>query len=185
MREIADQLATYADTYPRILRYVRSLVRDPGEAEDLTQETFLRAHRARDALRDPQAQLTWLYRIATRVCLDRLRQRARRPLEADATVEELDLVDLGPPLQHVVEQSDMSACVQTYLAGLPDGYRAVLLLHDLHDLTNPQIAELLDISLDTVKIRLHRARRKLRAALEAGCEFSRDERGVLVCEPAP
>jgi RNA polymerase sigma-70 factor (ECF subfamily) len=158
-------------------------VRDPAEAEDLTQETFLRAYRGRDALREPQAALTWLYRIATHVCVDRLRQQARRPIEAATAVEEIDLADLGPPLQQVIEQGDMSACVQAYLVGLPDGYRAVLLLHDLHELTGPQIAELLGLTLATVKIRLHRARRKLRAALEAGCVFAHDERDVLVCEP--
>ena len=68
------------------------------------------------------------------------------------------------------------------LDGLSDAYRAVILLHDLHGMSGPEIAATLGLSLPTVKIRLHRARRKLRAALEAGCQFSRDERGVLVCE---
>ena len=57
---------------------VRSVVRDADEAEDLTQETFLRAYSARDSLRDPDAILPWLYSVANHVCLDRLRQRARR-----------------------------------------------------------------------------------------------------------
>jgi RNA polymerase sigma-70 factor (ECF subfamily) len=179
----SDEPVDLADAYPRILRYVRSLIRDPSEAEDLTQETFLRAYRSRDALRDPAARLTWLYRIATHVCVDRLRQRARRPVELDAALEEAELADAGPPLQQVIEPGDMSACVQDFLAGLPDGYRAVLLLHDLHELPGPRIAELLGLSLPTVKIRLHRARLKLRAALAAGCVFSHDERDVPVCEP--
>jgi RNA polymerase sigma-70 factor, ECF subfamily len=183
MPERSDESDDLVDAYPRILRYVGSIVRNSAEAEDLTQETFLRAYRAREALRDPQAQMTWLYRIATRVCLDRMRQRTRRPVEADATVEEVDLADPDPPLQQVIEQDDMSACVQAYVANLPDSYRAVLLLNDLHELTAPQIAALLDISLPTVKIRLHRARRKLRATLEGGCVFSHDERNVFVCEP--
>jgi RNA polymerase sigma-70 factor, ECF subfamily len=171
------------DAYPRILRYARTLARDPIEAEDLTQEVFLRAFRARDTLQDPQARLSWLYRIATHAWVDRVRQRARRPEESDDAVEEAELADAGPGLQQVIEQSDMSACVQDYLVALPDGYRAVLLLHDLHDLPGPQIAEMLDLSLATVKIRLHRARLKLRAALAAGCLFSHDERNVLICEP--
>ena len=182
---ISDPSASSAaldDDYPRILRYVRRIVRDQADAEDLAQETFLRAYRARDTLRDPEARLTWLYRIATHVCFDRLRQRARRPVESEPSLEETDPADAGPALQQVIEQNEMSACVQDFLASLPDSYRAVILLHDLHELTGPEIAGLLDISLPTVKIRLHRARAKLRAALEAGCAFSRDERGVLVCE---
>lgn len=183
MRDVADESPAFVAEYPRILKYVKSVVRDPVEAEDLTQETFLRAHRSREALRDEGATLTWLYRIATHVCLDRLRQRGRRaPLESGTPIEDMDLADAGPPLQQVIEQSEMSACVQEYLAGLPDSYRAALMLHDLHELTAPQIAELLGVSVATAKIRLHRARMKLREALEAACLFSRDERNVLVCE---
>ena len=180
--EVPDDSAAVADAYPRILRYVKRLVRDPAEAEDLTQETFLRAHRERDALHDPQARLAWLYRIATRVCIDRLRQRARRPATSEMAVEDTDPADDGPSLQQVIERDEMSGCVRAYIVGLPDDYRAVLLLRDLHGQTGPQVADVLGVSLATVKIRLNRARRKLAAALEAGCAFSRDERNVLVCE---
>jgi RNA polymerase sigma-70 factor (ECF subfamily) len=75
--------------------------------------------------------------------------------------------------------------VQRYLAGLSYPYRAVILLHDTQGLTNPQIAEMLDVSLATVKIRLHRARKRLREALGEACSFSSDDRGVLVCEIKP
>jgi RNA polymerase sigma-70 factor (ECF subfamily) len=185
VREEAGESVAINGAYSRILRYVMGMVRDLAEAEDLTQETFLRAHRKRDALRDPQAELAWLYRIATHLVLDRVRQRTRRPVESDTAPEDLELADSGPPLQQVAEQGEMSACVQSYLADLPDSYRAALLLHDLYEQSGPQIAELLNLPLPTVKIRLHRARHKLRAALEAGCVFSHDERDVLVCEPQP
>jgi RNA polymerase sigma-70 factor (ECF subfamily) len=75
--------------------------------------------------------------------------------------------------------------VQEYIEDLPDSYRAVILLHDVQELTNPEIAEMLGVSLATVKIRLHRARSKLRDALGEGCSFSKDERGVGVCERKP
>jgi RNA polymerase sigma-70 factor (ECF subfamily) len=76
----------------------------------------------------------------------------------------------------------MSACVQGYLNHLPDSYRAVILLHDMEGLTASEIAQLLGESLPTVKIRLHRARQKLRSALQSDCAFSHDERNVLTCE---
>ncbi len=84
-----------------------------------------------------------------------------------------------PSLQQTIERDEMSGCVQRYLNHLSDSYRAVILLHDMHELTASEIAQLLSESLATVKIRLHRARQKLSIALKAGCEFSHDERDVL------
>jgi RNA polymerase sigma-70 factor (ECF subfamily) len=171
--------------HDRIYRYILRLVRDSAEAEDLTQETFLRAHLRQESLRDPQAVRTWLYRIATHICLDRLRQRARHAtVGGEDGSGRLESAASGTPsVLQVAEQKEMSACVQQYLDQLPDDYRAVILLHDLHSLTAGQIADLLGVRVGTIKIRLHRARRKLRGALEAGCAFSQDERGVFVCQP--
>jgi RNA polymerase sigma-70 factor (ECF subfamily) len=70
-----------------------------------------------------------------------------------------------------------------YVERLWSVYRAVLVLHDRQGLKNREIAEVLDCSLSTVKIRLHRGRNKLRTALKAGCDFVHDERNVFVCEP--
>jgi RNA polymerase sigma-70 factor (ECF subfamily) len=66
---------------------------------------------------------------------------------------------------------------------MPDTYRSAILLHDVHGLSGPEIAAVLDVPLPTVKIRLHRARLRLKDLLEGGCQFSCDDRGVLVCEP--
>ena len=124
--------AAFGEHYARILGYVRSVVRDAGEAEDLTQEIFLRAYRRRDSLRDPAAVLPWLYSIATHVCLDRLRQRARQaPTRSGLDPEAVSAPDPAPSAELLVEQEDMSTCVQAYVSELSDGYRAVLLMHDL------------------------------------------------------
>jgi RNA polymerase sigma-70 factor (ECF subfamily) len=185
--ELAEENASviFKGDYQRIFRYIMSMVRDTAEAEDLTQETFLRAYQRRDSLRDEGAQTAWLYRIATHVCLDRLRQYARRsPKESQTDLDEIDVAEPDTPsLQQTLERDEMSECVQGYLNRLSDSYRAVILLHDVHELTAPEIAHLLGESLATIKIRLHRARRKLSLALGGGCDFSHDERDVLVCEP--
>ena len=180
-----DGSGFFEENYDRVFRYVRGMVRDSNEAEDLTQEAFLRAHRERETLKDPGAMLSWLYRIATHVALDRLRQRA----SAAARETKVDAADLDPPdlsaptLDLGVEQAEMSACVQRFLVDLPDTFRSAILLHDVHGLSGTEIAAVLDVSLPTVKIRLHRARLRLKASLEGGCQFSCDDRGVLVCEP--
>jgi RNA polymerase sigma-70 factor (ECF subfamily) len=182
--EAENATLIFEGDYQRIFRYIMSMVRDTAEAEDLTQETFLRAYRRRNSLQDEGAQTAWLYRIATNVCLDRLRQYARRaPMESETDLDQVDVAEPDTPsLQQIIERDEMSACVQRYLNRLSDSYRAVILLHDMHDLTSPEIAQLLGVSLSAVKIRLHRARRQLGTALEAGCAFSHDERSVLTCE---
>jgi RNA polymerase sigma-70 factor (ECF subfamily) len=181
---IVQRPTEVADQYSRIYRYTLHLLRDVTDAEDVTQETFLRAHLHRDTLRNAQAELAWLYQIASHVCLDRLRQRQHRtPIDAGAEVIEIEVVDAAlPPAQRVVEQHEMSSCVQEHLVHISDSHRAVILLHDAQKLTAPEIAAVLGISVANVKIRLHRARRELKASLEAGCAFARDERGILMCE---
>lgn len=176
-----------------IHRYILGIVRDAPAAEDATQETFLRAHARASSLQDPSKLVAWLFRIATNVCHDHFRAGSwrHRPESLDAENQDegpaLDQLpaDEETRLDKVMEQQEMSACVQQYLLDLPDPYRAALLLHDVEGLTNPEIAEMLGISLATVKIRLHRARTRLRAALDQACSFSQDDRGVLVCEPKP
>ncbi len=182
--ENLDAAALFQRDYQRIYRYIMSMVRDPAEAEDLTQETFLRAYRGRETLREEGAQTAWLYRIATHVSLDRLRQSARRsPMESDTDLDQVEVAEPDTPsLQKTIERNEMSGCVQNYLNRLSDNYRAVILLHDMHDLTATEIAQLLGESLDNVKIRLHRARHKLKIALGSGCDFSVDENNTLTCE---
>lgn len=182
----SDAVTSLFEPYrERVRRYIRSMIRDGSEAEDLAQDTFLRAYASRATLRDPEAVLGWLYRIATRVALDRLRQKARNePREYSGDFNALNLADSSsPPALKVIEQREMSACVHDYINRLADGYRAVILLHDLHELTAQQIADTLNLSVATIKIRIHRARRKLQAELRAGCDLLRNEVGDLICEP--
>ncbi len=170
---------------PVIARYIRNMVRDSADAEDLTQETFIRAFRQRATLRDETALLSWLYQIATHVALDRLRQRIRmRNRQDEQRPEEMYVEDKSTlSALSVIQQNEMSECVQAYVTRLSDGYKTVLLLHDVDGLTASEIADLLGLPLTTVKMRLHRARRKLQAMLQEACALGQDERGVLVCDP--
>jgi RNA polymerase sigma-70 factor (ECF subfamily) len=177
--------ALFETYHDRIYRYTLRIVRDRAEAEDLTQETFLRAHGHRDSLRDPAAARGWLYRIATHVCLDRLRQRKRQvPIDgANVGTQVESTVSESPSVLEVTERKETSACVQRCLDFLPDHYRAVILLREAHSLTAAEIAELLGVTVATVKIRLHRARCMLRQVMEQGCAISNDHCGVPSCQP--
>ena len=171
-----------------IYRYILRLVGEPQRADDLTQDTFLRVHRRLGELKDAAALEAWLYRIATNICYDYFRTAYHRhppvalvSLRQDETAIIADEVTLRS--DQLLAQSDMSDCVLRFLTALPDSQRAVILLHDLEGLTSPEIAERLGLSLDNVKIRLHRARARLKAALTAGCDFVTNDRGVFICEP--
>ena len=107
----ADVGALFEAHHDRIYRYILRMMRSPAEAEDLTQETFLRACRHRNALRDPQAVRGWLYRIATHACLDRLRQR-RPNLSLDSSegvAESKFLVSTSPSALEIAEREETSA----------------------------------------------------------------------------
>lgn len=177
---------------PQVQRHILAMVRDRSLAEELTQDTYARALERIDQLRDPQAALAWLYRIATTVALDRLRQRRPSTVPLDTVAPAGGEAEQAaererPPsvLEGALASAEMSECVQSYLAALPDDYRIAILLHDAHGLSNPEIAELLGCSLATAKIRVHRARARLRETLKSACSFEIDERGVLVCDPQP
>lgn len=185
--EPVDIGALFEAHHDRIYRYILRMMRSPAEAEDLTQETFLRVCRHRNALRDPQAVRGWLYRIATHACLDRLRQR-RPNLSLDGSegvAESKSLVSTSPSALEIAEREETSVCVQRCLEFLPDHYRAAILLYEAHSLTAPEIADLLGLKLTTVKMRLHRASRMLHEIMECGCQVTSGSHGVPTCEPKP
>lgn len=185
--ETADVGVLFEVHHDRIYRYILRMSRSPAEAEELTQETFLRACRHRDALRDPQAVRGWLYRIATNACLDRLRQR--RPTvsleSSQGAVESKLVVATSPSALDIAEREETSLCVQRCLDFLPDHYRAAILLYEAHSLTAREIADLLGLKLTTVKMRLHRAHEMLQAVMECGCQVSNGSHGAPTCEPKP
>ena len=167
---------------PKIQRYLGRMVGEQ-EAEDLTQEVLLKVHRALGDYRGEAKLSTWLYRIATNAALDLLRSPAYRQealsSQADRSLEQegsdsQELVNWTGekpllPEQQVVRK-EMNDCVREFIEQLPHNYRAVLLLSEVEGFKNDEIAEILDLSLGTVKIRLHRARQKLRHELEMHCE---------------
>jgi RNA polymerase sigma-70 factor (ECF subfamily) len=179
----------FEEYHDAIYRYILRLVHDPDESEDLTQETFIRVHQHFSSLKKPTAIKAWLYRIATNVCYDRFRQAAFKSQAAELSPELLDTLEEqredpdSPGLEQVIDQVEMSDCIQRYIGRLSDDHRIIILLHDLHGMTHPEIARQLNCSLETEKIRHYRARQKLKTTLAAGCKFTIDARGVLTCDP--
>jgi len=175
--EIHDQY------YPRVRGFILGLVRDESLADDLVQETFIRIQQNQDRLRDPSKLSSWIFRIAYNLCQDHFRKRKESSLDENGIKEKTDgSEEVG--IQKEMEQRQMGECVQDKVNLLPEPLRAVIILFDTLDLSHQEIAESLGITVENVKVRLHRARRKLKTILEEECTFEVDERNVLVCEPA-
>jgi RNA polymerase sigma-70 factor (ECF subfamily) len=184
----ADFQEVYNEYNRSIYGYLLRLTENEAEAEDLTQETFIRVDRGLQGFRGDSSVKTWLYRIASNVFLDHTRRASTKQDRVTAAFDETVGVDGDwadeetPKPDQLAAQSEMSACVQEYVEALPDNYKTVLVMHDEEGLTAREIADVMGCSEANAKIRLHRAREKLRASLNAGCDFTRDERNVFICE---
>jgi RNA polymerase sigma-70 factor (ECF subfamily) len=179
-----DFQRVYDEFQPRIRRYLARLA-GAAEAEDLTQETFVRVNHALEAFRGDAALATWIYRIATNIATDRLRTPSFQLSVRSAEPEALAVLGTVPVIEQDIARREMSECVRGYIDLLPADHRTVIVLSELEELPDRQIAEVLDISLEAAKMRLHRARAQLRQMFEQGCDLSRDERNELTCEPRP
>lgn len=178
----------YEEYYGLVHNYLWRMTENQTQAEDLTQETFVRVHRGLSTFRGDSSVKTWLYRVASNIFLDHTRRVSTKQDRATAALDKTvgvagDWEDKEMPQpDQLAARSEMSACVQEHLKALPESYRTVLVMHDEEGLTTREIAKVLGCSEANAKIRLHRAREKLRASLNAGCDFTCDERNVFVCE---
>ena len=150
-----------------------------AEAEDVTQEAFVRAWRGLPGFRGQARFATWLYRIVYNLCLNRLPRLRRELLQAEPLEEAVVNPDPAPP--DVFEVQERLAFLHDELNRLPAKYRLVLTLRYLQDLSYAEIAAALDVPMGTVKTHLHRARRLLTERLRR-CEErpTGDEHGVEV-----
>jgi RNA polymerase sigma-70 factor (ECF subfamily) len=160
------------DNYQRIYGVIYRLVGDPHEAEDLTQDTFVNAYRARDGFRGDSQVYTWLYRIAVNLTKNRLEQLARRPASLSAAAG-AEGEDDDPPAdpedphrpERQAENAELGAVVAAAVLSLRPDFREVVVLREYEQLSYEQIAGLLGCSVQTVKTRLFRARNLLRRRL--------------------
>jgi RNA polymerase sigma-70 factor (ECF subfamily) len=162
-------------------RYLGRYVGDPTLADDLLQETLIRITKGMPTFTGRSSLKTWAFSIATRVAADHFRNPANRVRIADVD-ESLDLPDLDIAVDQKLVIDEMNACVRQVIDSLPEEYRAALVLHDLEGQTAAQAAEICACSVATVKIRIHRARLRLRQALRRSCDFYHDDDNVLRCD---
>jgi len=160
----------FVDAYrDRIVTVVARVAGGHADAEDLAQETFIKAFRAIDRFAGNSALFTWLYRIAVNTARDWLDSRRRRPaVSLDAFTEDQSFDPPSPvdtPLQDL-EREDLRARVREAMQKLPEPFRTTLILREMEGHSYEEVARILDISIGTVESRIFRARGKLRAIIE-------------------
>ena len=182
---------------PKILRYLTRFVGE-DEAEDLTQTVMVKVSKSLRNFRGDSTLSTWIYRIATNTALDRLRSHATKwtsqqsgstgiltESEVESVESRIAFEEKAPSVEATVIRREMNECIGEFIDRLPETDKAVIVLSELEEFKNSEIAEILGISLDTVKIRLHRARERLRKVLRTGCNFFRDDRNEFACDRRP
>ncbi len=172
----------YHDHYERVRKFILALVKDEWVADDLIQETFIKVQNNVKQLKEESKLSSWIFRIAYNLCQDHFRKKNQSSKSEHALDAKKEFIS-EPLFQKEFEQHQMGACVQDKIRLLPESYQAVLVLFDLMEFSHQEIAEILEIRVENVKVRLHRARKKLKTILEENCRFEVDERNVLVCDP--
>lgn len=160
----------------KIYGYVKRLVGNETDAEDITQEVFLKALNSLHRFREESSLQTWLFRIATNLCRDAHRRRQRekgwlslwRQTDEQSETEEGSIVD--PPddrfnPEKLLLREELGAILSEAMEQLPLAMREVLILHDVEQMPYEEIAQALGVPLGTVKSRLFHARARLRESL--------------------
>lgn len=144
---------------------------NPQDAEDVTQEAFLKAYRSLSCFRGDSKFSVWLYRIVSNLCLDQLRAKSRRPSQSltveddEGEIDELEIPDEHFSPEKLLDRKLTRESVQRGLASLPDESRQILLLREIQGLSYEEIGLALDLEPGTVKSRIFRARKRLCAFL--------------------
>lgn len=182
----------YEEFHPTILRYVTKIAGKP-DADDITQEVFEKVNRGLADFEGRSKLSTWIYRIATNTALDRLRSASFSHSKKESAIEEnADIEDRDAwsgqkkaPIDKELIRREMSECVREYVDKLPPDQRTAIVLSEIEGFKKREIADILQVSLDNVKIRLHRARASLKKLLDEGCDFYHNEQETLACDRKP
>jgi len=149
----------------RIFSFAWRMLQNPSDAEDIAQETFIKAYRALGSYKRDCPLRPWLLRIARNLCIDFIRRRSPQALSTDDEDFPLELEDSAPGPERAADEKFYAEAAEKLLATLPPLYREALLLQYKEDLTIAEIARLLDLPEATVKTRLFRAKALARLKL--------------------
>jgi RNA polymerase sigma-70 factor, ECF subfamily len=163
----------------KIFNYTWLMCRDREDAEEVAQDTLLKVFESFDQLREPERVRPWIFRIARNACLMKRRKSVFAPKQelsldeflpvahGDGEHRHIEIADWSNLPEDQLLRSELKETLERAIAELPDTYRSVMLLRDIEELSTEEAAQILDVSTDVVKTRLHRARLALRQKLDA------------------
>ena len=155
----------------RLYRVARAILRNDGEAEDVMQDAYVRAYEHLDQFAGRAKFSTWLTRIAVHEALARQHRGSRYQELEPMSEREGDPMDrfasLAPSPEQQASNSEIRRLLEEAVEKLPDAYRTIFMLRDVEDMSTSDAADVLEITEDNVKVRLHRARALLRKSLYA------------------
>lgn len=143
------------------------MLNNPADADDVVQDAFLSAYRARDRFRGDAQVTTWLYRIVVNAALQRIRKDKRPRQMAQTSVEDIDVVDWSPGPESQTLNAELRDKLEEAISGLPEDLRAAVILRDVEQLSTVEAADVVSISVPAFKARLHRGRVALREQLNS------------------
>jgi RNA polymerase sigma-70 factor (ECF subfamily) len=166
---------------PRVAGFLFKLASDQADVDDMTQETMLRLSCGWNNFRGDGKLSSWIFQIASNVSIDFYRRRSVRPINSSQDVDRLPQ-DGADYAEAPIEKRQMSGCVMAMMDSLPESYARVLAQHDMEGVKLRQIAQEEGSTVNAVKVRLLRARKRFRKTLESACDFSKNRDNVLLCD---
>jgi len=158
----------------KVFNYLHRMTGNSQDAEDLTQEVFIRLYTSLPSFKNQSSLNTWIFRIASNLCIDRFRRGKKfqaiaysldEATDTDDGTTSRELPDLTFEPHRIAENSELADQISNALVRLPDKLRAVILLHDIEDMPYDEIARVVGCPIGTVKSRLFHARVRLRDLL--------------------
>jgi len=204
--ELARQLiAGEAEAFDRFVDYFRARIFHYSwlmcghreDAEEVAQETLMKVFESANQLREPDKVKSWVFRIAKNACLTKRRRSIFAPARElsldelmptkhrDGDQVRLEIADWSALPDGKAQQSEMKVLLEEAIRELPETYRSVVLLRDMEELSTQETAQILDVSEDVVKTRLHRARLAIRKSLDASLRSKGPEGGSQKHGTAP
>jgi len=159
--------------------YLRRMTGNAADADDILQETLMRIAAGLPQFEQRSSVKTWAFRVATNVAIDFLRKAKKSNIFEFTDEEDGPIFDEEDKLV----LNEMNQCIRAVIDSLPPDYRAVMILYNLEDKTIDEITKICDITHATAKIRIHRAKKRLRNAMNRECDFYKSGDGNLRCEP--
>ncbi len=166
---------------PRLAAFMAKVTENENDVEDLVQETLIRVARGWDKFRGDSALSTWIFQIASNICVDYFRAGLSRPplYQKEKEIEGSS----SESMLGQIQKGEVGTCVRDGIAHLHESYKRILIMHYMDDVPLKAIAAAEDITVNSAKVRLYRARKRFHDYCAASCEISSDENGAVACLP--